>query len=232
MNKWCLKSGLAALLGGAALIASAADPVAVLQQPQGKVFISQGKAMVPVQPGIAVYPGNRVVTAASGGVSVVYADGCKVILPENSLLVLGGPKQCEVGLARVRTIDGFQSARIGQAPDPVAKVVEGAGSVGGSPTSVNTPLYKDNVIKAGARGKVVIRYSNGCEATVEPNQSLKIGDPPVCEAALAGGGAGAGAGAGLGAGLGAGAWVVGGAGIVLVGAAIGNSNDDEDASGQ
>ncbi len=225
MNKWCLKSGLAALLGGVTLIASAADPVAVLQQPQGKVFISQGKAMVPVQPGIAVYPGNRVVTAASGGVSVVYADGCKVVLPENSLLVLGGPKQCEAGLARIRTIGSFQNARIGQAPEPVAKIVEGAGSVGGSPALVNTPLYKDNVVKAGASGKVVIRYSNGCEATVEPNQSLKIGDPPVCEAAAI-------AGAGGATGVGTGALVVGGAGIVLVGAAIGNSNDDNNASGQ
>ncbi len=102
------------------MLAWAADPEAAVQQPQGKVFIRQGKAMVPVdQPGIAVYPGNRggTVTAASGGVSVVYADGYQVVLPENSLLVLGGPKQCEAGLARIHfTCGGFLISQVGYDP--------------------------------------------------------------------------------------------------------------------
>lgn len=233
MNKGCLKSGLGALLSGVALMALAADPVALLQQPQGKVFISQGKAMVPAQPGVAVYPGNRVVTAAGGGVSVMYADGCKVVLPENSLLVLGGPKQCKAGLAQVRTIDSFQNARIGQGgpvsdEKKVANIgdVKGAGgSVGQTPVSPGMPLYKGNRVTAQANSTIVIKYANGCEATVEANQSLEIGDPPVCEAALALGGAG-----GAGGAVGAGAWVIGGAGIVLVGTAIGDSNDDGPAS--
>ena len=201
MNKGCLKSGLTVLLGGMTLMAWAADPVAVLQQPQGKVFVSQGKVMAPVQQSLPLYAGNRVIVASGGRAEIAYPDGCVVALPENSLLAVKGADQCRLSQAQVRATGGFQNARIGQA-GPIAsneataeiRQLEGSGVVGQSKAAPGMPLFKGNKVTAGSDSQVVIRYSNGCEATIEANQSLEIGDPPICEAAgaLAGGGAGVG----------------------------------------
>jgi hypothetical protein len=220
MNKGCLKLGLTALLGGMTLMAWAADPVAVLQQPQGKVFVSQGKVMAPVQQSLPLYPGNRVIVASGGRAEIVYTDGCMVALPENSLLAIQGADQCRLSQAQVRATGGFQKARIGQA-GPIAsneataeiRQVEGSGVVGQSRAAPGMRLFKGNKVTAGSDSQVVIRYSNGCEVTVEANQSLVIDVPPV-DCAVGG----------------TGALIVGGAFVASVGAAILADEDDDDAS--
>ncbi len=130
-------TGLTIALAGYAAGASAADPSAVLQQPKGRVFVEQTTAMTPARHDMPLYVGNRVVVTAGGGVTVVYADGCTVTLPENSLLAIGGPSQCKNGRAVAHTIGGFQNERIGQAGPVTAKnsvamveQVEGVGRVG------------------------------------------------------------------------------------------------------
>lgn len=119
------KNGLKRLIGsvllsGFALSASAAEPVAVLQQPQGKVFVGQSNAMTPARSGMAVYPGNRVVTAAESQVLVVFDNGCVLTLEGSQLLAVRGPEQCGTGtgpVAGVRGVQGFASpVAIGQTP--------------------------------------------------------------------------------------------------------------------
>lgn len=150
MNKGCLKSGLTALLGGMTLMAWAADPVAVLRQPQGRVFVSQGKVMAPAREGMALQAGNRVITVAGGRVEIAYPDGCVVALPENSLLAIKGTDQCRLGQARVRATGGFQNARIGQA-GPIASNEAGAGGAGGAGA-----VSAGGLIVGGALGASVI----------------------------------------------------------------------------
>ena len=132
MRKLLAKAGWSALLAGISVAAWAADPVAVLQQPQGKVFVGQGNSMVLAQPGMAVYPGNRVVTAADGQVSVVYTAGCTLPVSANSLLTVKGAEQCKGkasgAVAGARNVRGFTSPAIGQTP---ADVPVGAYVVGG-----------------------------------------------------------------------------------------------------
>ena len=131
MRKLFTKVGWSVLLAGVSVAAWAADPVAVLQQPQGKVFVGQGNAMVPAQPGMPIYSGNRVVTAADGQVTVVYAAGCTLPVGANSLLRVKGAEQCKAGskaVAGARNIRGFTSPAIGQTP---AEVPVGAYVVGG-----------------------------------------------------------------------------------------------------
>jgi hypothetical protein len=109
-----------ALLSGFALSVGAAEPVAVLQQPQGKVFVGQSNAMAPARSGMAVYPGNRVVTAVESQVLVVFDNGCVLTLEASQLLAVRGPEQCGTGtgpVAGVRGVQGFASpGAIGQIP--------------------------------------------------------------------------------------------------------------------
>ena len=256
MTKRYMVASLAACLVGYTAGASAMDPAAVVRQPLGKVFVSQGKAMTLAQEGMPLYTGNRVITVSGGRAEVAYSDGCVLALPENSLLAVKGANQCQRGQAQVRATSSFQSARIGQAgsTDEVAKIgkVEGAGFVGRSPAEPGMLLFKGNLVRAGANGKLVIKYSNGCETTVEANQSLEIGDPPNCRAAGAddsggvapigvagagGGGAGAGVGVGVGAGVGAGLGTGGlivagalGAGVIAAAAKTGDDDPESPAN--
>ena len=111
-----IKFGVAAALAAVTVVAGAAEPAALLQQPQGKVFVSQGSAMVPVREGMAVAAGSRVVSLEGSQVNVTYADGCVLALPANSMLVLGQTRKCAQDLAAIRAVDGFQAERIGQVP--------------------------------------------------------------------------------------------------------------------
>ena len=155
MNKGCLKSGLIALLGGMTLMAWAADPVAVLRQPQGRVFVSQGKVMAPAREGMALQAGNRVITVAGGRAEIAYPDGCVVALPENSLLAIKGTDQCRLGQARVRATGGFQNARIGQA-GPIASNEAGADDAAGAGAGGAGAVSTGGLIGGGAVGASVI----------------------------------------------------------------------------
>lgn len=115
MKKLLMKTGWAALLAGASVAAWAANPVAVLQQPEGKVFVGQGNAMVPAQAGMPVYRGNRVVTTAGSRVTLAYAAGCALPLGASSMLTVKGAEQCKAG-AGARNVQGFTSPAIGQTP--------------------------------------------------------------------------------------------------------------------
>ena len=245
-TRWAM-AGLTIVLAGYAVGASAVEPSAVLQQPQGRVFVGQATVMTPAQHGMPLYAGNRVVVTASGGATVVYADGCSVALAENSLLAISGPDQCKTGQAVAHTTDGFQNTPIGQAGptkrNAVATVrqIQGTGVVNKSKAKRGMSLFRNYRVKAGPNSQVVVKFSNGCEAVVEAGKTLLIDRAPECQVekmgeeataatgaeATTGAGAAGAAGA-VGAGIGTGALVVGGAlGVSLI-AAI--ANDDESAS--
>jgi hypothetical protein len=256
-TQWAM-AGLIIALAGYAVGASAVEPSAVLQQPQGRVFVGQATVMTPAQHGMPLYAGNRVMVTASGGATVVYADGCSVALAENSLLAISGPDQCKTGQAVAHTTGGFQNTPIGQAGptrsrSAVATVrqVQGTGLVNRSRARQGMSLFRNYRVKAGPNSQVVVKFSNGCEAVVEAGKTLLIDRAPECQVekmgeeataatgaeattgAGAAGAAGAGAGAAgaagaVGAGIGTGALVVGGALGVSLIAAI--ANDDESAS--
>ena len=188
MNKGCLKSGLTALLGGMTLMAWAADPVAVLQQPQGKVFVSQGKVMAPVQQSLPLYAGNRVIVASGGRAEIAYPDGCVVALPENSLLAVKGADQCRLSQAQVRATGGFQNARIGQAgplssggsnngaiadlkrPQGSVLVDQGAAE---KPGAHNMSVRRDDQIVTSKESKVTVVF-RGCEVEVGPEEQVTV----------------------------------------------------------
>jgi hypothetical protein len=107
-----IKFGVAAALAAVTVVAGAAEPAALLQQPQGKVFVSQGSAMVPVREGMAVAAGSRVVSLEGSQVNVTYADGCVLALPANSMLVLGQTRKCAQDLAAIRAVDGVQAVYV------------------------------------------------------------------------------------------------------------------------
>jgi len=106
--------GLALTLMGYAAAASAAEPSAMLRQMQGRVFVSQATTMGLARNGMPLYVGNRVMAVSGGAARLVYANGCTVDLPENSMLAVGGADQCSTGQAQVRTTEGFQAKAIGQ----------------------------------------------------------------------------------------------------------------------
>jgi hypothetical protein len=188
MNKGCLKSGLTALLGGMTLMAWAADPVAVLQQPQGKVFVSQGKVMAPVQQSLPLYAGNRVIVASGGRAEIAYPDGCVVALPENSLLAVKGADQCRLSQAQVRATGGFQNARIGQAgplssggsnngaiadlkrPQGSVLVDQGAAE---KPGAHNMSVRREDQIVTSKESKVTVVF-RGCEVEVGPEEQVTV----------------------------------------------------------
>ena len=123
----------------------------------------------------------------SGGATVMYADGCSVALPENSLLAISGPDQCGTGQAVAHTTGSFQNTRIGQAGpikprNPVATVrqVKGTGLVNRSRAVRGMNLYQNYKVTARANSQIVVRYSNDCEVVVEARKSLVIGKAPDC----------------------------------------------------
>ena len=160
------------LLSGLALSAGAAEPVAVLQQLQGTVFVSQGSAMVPAQEGMPLQAGYRVVAVAGGQVEVAYPDGCVAALPENSLLAVKGTDQCRLGQAQVRATRGFQDSRIGQVPETTftikdLKAPDGTSvMVAGEPARINVNFPINNTITTGPGGEATVVFEDGCEVTV------------------------------------------------------------------
>jgi hypothetical protein len=120
--------GLALTLAGYAVAAGAVEPSATLQQLHGRVFVGQAAATGPAREAMPLYAGNRVMTVTGGAAQVVYGDGCRVALPQNSMLAIGGADQCRSGQAVVRTTAGFQDKAIGQTvpaglPPNVAAIV-------------------------------------------------------------------------------------------------------------
>ncbi|WP_295577858.1 hypothetical protein [uncultured Lamprocystis sp.] len=100
-------------------------PSATLKQLQGRVLVGHDTAMKTAQDGMPLYPGNRVVAVAGAGARVVYANGCTVALPANSVLTIEGADQCRAGRALVRTTAGFQGKAIGQTLDPAVSSLVG-----------------------------------------------------------------------------------------------------------
>jgi hypothetical protein len=160
------------LLSGLALSAGAAEPVAVLRQLQGTVFVSQGSAMVPAQEGMPLQAGYRVVAVAGGQAKVAYPDGCVAALPENSLLAVKGTDQCRLGQAQVRATRGFQDSRIGQVPETTftikdLKAPDGTSvMVAGEPARINVNFPINNTITTGPGGEATVVFEDGCEVTV------------------------------------------------------------------
>lgn len=120
---------------------------------------------------------------------MVYADGCTISLPANSLLAIGGSDQCQTGQAVAHAVGGFQDPRIGQAgplkssrkPTATIRQISGTGTVDQLRAVRGMRLYKSNKITAGANSRIVVRYSNNCEDVVEAGKSLVIRNQPSCK---------------------------------------------------
>lgn len=190
MVKWCLRLGLGALLGPMALMAWANEPVAVVRQSQGKVFVSQGSAMTPAHEGMSLYGGNRVVVAG-GQAEIVYSDGCVVTLSANSLLaVKGGAAQCGWRQAQARATGGFRKSLIGQGGAlPSTTVDDGMIAdlrrpTGGVlvdqkgreiPGRHNMSVRRDDRLVTAKDGNVIVSF-RGCEVQVGPQQRVTVDD--------------------------------------------------------
>lgn len=191
---------LALGLAGYAAAAAALEPSAVLRQPQGRVFVGQATTMGLARDGLPLYAGNRVVATAGGRAEVVYPNGCAVAVPENSLLTVGEPEQCRQARARVRTIDGFQDTRIGQAGPlpaagsggiPVRASAAGSGKEWGArleqpkgsmfveesgalaPGRQHMRVQSDNRLITEADSEVTVVF-DGCEIEVGPGERVTV----------------------------------------------------------
>ncbi|MGB5063628.1 MAG: hypothetical protein WBQ37_07685, partial [Candidatus Competibacter sp.] len=193
-----MTASLALALAGYAAGASALEPSAVLRQMQGRVFADQATTVGLARDGLPLYAGNRVVAVAGGRAEVVYPDGCTVAVPENSLLAVGTPEQCRQGQARVRTIDGFQDTRIGQAgplPASGSSPVQASAAGGGSrwdarleqpkgstfveergvraPAKQNMGVENDTRLITEKDSEVTVVFK-GCEVEVGPGERVKV----------------------------------------------------------
>lgn len=184
MMKRYITTTLAVCLAGYATGASALDPSAVVRQPQGKVFISQGSAMTLAQEGMPLYAGNRVIAVSGGRVEIAYADGCVVALPENSLLAVKGSNQCRLGQAQIRATGGFRNARIGQAgslsssgsSDNVIadlKRLQGSVLLNEAPARNNQDARRDDQIVTDKESQVAVLF-RGCEVEVGPQEQVTV----------------------------------------------------------
>lgn len=98
-------AGLVVVVSAYTAHVGAEEPVAILQQSNGDIFVNRDQRMVAGESGMPLYSGNRVVVVTGGSTTITYADGCKVILKENSVLVVNGTGQCATGQAIPRTAD-------------------------------------------------------------------------------------------------------------------------------
>lgn len=191
MKRWVTR-GLLFLLGGYAVGASAAEPVAVLKQPQGRVLVSQNSTMGPARDGMPLYAGDRVVAVTGGRVEVTYPGGCAVMLRENTLLAVKAG-QCRNGVVvGAYGIEGFQRKAVGQAPPsgsaagadpgnafkarlyrPVETLVDSQGNKISAIT--NMGLGAGDVIDTQDKGRAWV-YFNGCEVKVGPGEDVLIDD--------------------------------------------------------
>ncbi len=184
MMKRYITTTLVACLAGYAAGASALEPSAVVRQPQGKVFISQGSAMTLAQEGMSLYAGNRVIAVSGGRAEIAYTDGCVVALPENSLLAVKGSNQCRVGQAQIRATGGFRNARIGQAgslsssgssDNPIADLNRLKGNVllNEEQARNNQDARRDDRIVTDKESQVAVLF-RGCEVEVGPQERVTI----------------------------------------------------------
>ena len=95
-------------------VSVAADPAAVLGKIEGRVLVGQQDTTVTAQEGMRLFTGARVIAVDGGSANVVFADGCAVNLPQNSMLSITGPGQCTAGKALAAKTEGFQHPAIGQ----------------------------------------------------------------------------------------------------------------------
>lgn len=107
---------LAGAMTGGAASAGAPESSAVIKGVEGQVYVRKDETTEPAQDGLSVAPGNQVLTVEGGKAQVVYANGCIVSLPENSLLAIGGQEQCRAGQAKVYSTTGFQEKAVGMKP--------------------------------------------------------------------------------------------------------------------
>lgn len=94
----------------------AADPAAVLGRFDGKVLVGQNESTVPAQKGMKLSQGTRVLTSDGGWVEIVYADGCIINLPQQSMITVNGPGQCTAAKEAISKTEGFTGQKIGQVP--------------------------------------------------------------------------------------------------------------------
>ena len=99
---------------GFATASVAADPSAVLQQIDGRVLVGQNNTTVPGQEGMKLFEGARVIAVDGASAKLVYADGCTVSLPQNSMMTIAGAGQCSAGLAKAGKTEGLNGQPVGQ----------------------------------------------------------------------------------------------------------------------
>lgn len=111
-----LAGAVIASTAGALESPAAPQSSAVIHGVVGQVYVRKDESTEPVREGQSLAPGNQVLTVEGGQAQVVYADGCSVSLPENSLLAIGAPGQCRAGQAKVYSTAGFKEQAIGMTP--------------------------------------------------------------------------------------------------------------------
>lgn len=115
------------LASASAFVASAQDPKVVgkFTEVQGLVTVSTGDQLISVSEGMPALEGSRVITTASGEVTIIFDRGCRIRLRANQSLTVPDSNDCAAILASVQNLGGVPPVVTGAAGSPSGAVVFG-----------------------------------------------------------------------------------------------------------
>lgn len=118
IQKGCA-AAFAVMIGAGAV---QAQTIAHLTTITGTVLIGWNGEYQPVAPGSApaLSKGTSVITLEDSGAEVVYEDACRVVMPENSLVLLDTADECSRGLVLVQSAPSSASLGLDTGTAPAA----------------------------------------------------------------------------------------------------------------
>lgn len=172
--------------------------VGKLADVRGLVTVGSGDRLTNAVSGAPLVAGSRIITTASGGVSLVYDNGCHIALLPNESFTVKEDCNCGELLASVQEVGtGRRVARanVVLSPDADAKLlgklqgVEGLVTVGDIDRSVNAlngaPLILDNRIVTSSSGGVTLAYDSGCHIRLKGSETFTVKRNANCCALVA-----------------------------------------------
>ena len=108
----------ASLLATSALAAEkAAESVATLSGQEGTVLVNQGEQFITAAEAQALNAGDRVMVMEGGSATIVFNDGCELVLASGSLASIPAESTCEGAVASVQQIGPSYAQAVGAPRD-------------------------------------------------------------------------------------------------------------------
>ena len=108
-----------ALLSSTANAQAQADPVASASVVTGRVQVNQGEKFLPMRPGQQLKAGDRVMAMDDSQATISFADGCTLVVEEQTIVTVPATSTCAGGIANVQGIAPAGSSAVGCPPQAV-----------------------------------------------------------------------------------------------------------------